>query len=204
MVWKLPLPLHERFSAPWSRFHHLQNRIRGWLSEDVRQKGSVPSWIPLYWYANQGERVIYYILLFDTELYILYQAASDKIVREIELFGENFEKFYEDLAGDEPVAPVATEAAPSKPSGPAKAPEKSKKGKLAAKTVALKYQFQIMESIGVPREEIKKFADPYYWLTYFPPICMVRILSSLPAMSAHGLVLIVLWVRMITMPSAPA
>lgn len=29
-----------------------------------------------------------------------------------------------------------------------------------------------MESIGVPRSEIKKFADPQYWLTYFPPIAM--------------------------------
>ena len=27
-----------------------------------------------------------------------------------------------------------------------------------------------MESIGVPREEIKKFADPQYWIKYFPPI----------------------------------
>lgn len=27
-----------------------------------------------------------------------------------------------------------------------------------------------MESIGVPRDEIKKFADPHHWLKYFPPI----------------------------------
>lgn len=27
-----------------------------------------------------------------------------------------------------------------------------------------------MESIGVPRHEIKKFADPQHWLGYFPPI----------------------------------
>ena len=26
------------------------------------------------------------------------------------------------------------------------------------------YQFQIMESIGVPRFEMKKFAYPYHWL----------------------------------------
>ena len=32
-----------------------------------------------------------------------------------------------------------------------------------------------MESIGVPRSEIKKFADPLYWLTYFPPIAVVRL-----------------------------
>lgn len=27
-----------------------------------------------------------------------------------------------------------------------------------------------MESIGVPREEIKRFADPLHWIDYFPPI----------------------------------
>lgn len=92
----------------------------------------------------------------------------------MELFGENFEKFYEDASSDDP--PIPAPVAPTnKPDAPQRAPEKSKKGKLAAKTVALKYQFQIMESIGVPREDIKKFADPYYWLTYFPPICIVRV-----------------------------
>ena len=112
------------------------------------------------------------------------KAASDKIIREIELFGENFEKFYDDpAAADEPPAPVNTTS--NKPDGPPKAPEKSKKGKLAAKTVALKYQFQIMESIGVHREDIKKFADPYYWLTYFPPICMVRIFVGIYASRAQ-------------------
>lgn len=32
-----------------------------------------------------------------------------------------------------------------------------------------------MESIKVPRSEIKKFADPLHWLTYFPPIAIVRL-----------------------------
>ena len=50
---------------------------------------------------------------------------------------------------------------------------KAKKGKLVAKSTGLTYQFQIMESIGVLRSEIKKFADPLYWLTYFPPIAIV-------------------------------
>lgn len=51
---------------------------------------------------------------------------------------------------------------------------KAKKGKIVAKSTGLTYQFQIMESIGVPRSEIKKFADPQYWLTFFPPIAIVR------------------------------
>ena len=29
--------------------------------------------------------------------------------------------------------------------------------------------------MGVPRNEIKNFADPYYWLKYYPPICMVSV-----------------------------
>ena len=32
-----------------------------------------------------------------------------------------------------------------------------------------------MESIQFLRSEIKKFADPLYWLTYFPPIPIVGI-----------------------------
>ncbi|KAF8522737.1 hypothetical protein BU17DRAFT_86642 [Hysterangium stoloniferum] len=87
------------------------------------------------------------------------KAASDKIVREIEMFGPDFERYEPDA--DVPDA----EAAPK--SG---AVDKAKKGKVAAKATKHTYQFQIMESIGVPRAEIKKFADPQYWLHYFPPI----------------------------------
>jgi leucyl-tRNA synthetase len=49
-------------------------------------------------------------------------------------------------------------------------PSKAKKGKLLAKTTGLKYQFQILELIGVPKNEIKRFVDPLQWLHYFPPI----------------------------------
>lgn len=93
---------------------------------------------------------------------IVAQAASDKIIREIEMFGENFERYVPD---EEPAASTSE--------GPAKAVDKGKKGKVAAKATGLQYQFQIMETMDVPREEIKKFADPYYWLKYYPPICMV-------------------------------
>ena len=79
------------------------------------------------------------------------------------MFGENFERF----VPDEEPAPATTS------DGPAKAVDKAKKGKVAAKATGLQYQFQIMESMGVPREEIKKFADPYFWLKYYPPICIV-------------------------------
>ena len=98
------------------------------------------------------------------------QAASDKIEREIEMFGENFERFV-------PESDANPVAAPSAPDGPAKHADKAKKGKVAAKATGLQYQCQIMESMGVPREEIKKFADPYYWLKYYPPICIVSVRS---------------------------
>lgn len=85
----------------------------------------------------------------------------------MELFGENFERFSEEAElAETPEQPTPT---------PAKAleavdPSKAKKGKLNAKSTGLTYQFQILELIGVPREEIKQFADPQHWLTYFPPI----------------------------------
>ncbi|THH09676.1 hypothetical protein EW145_g1858 [Phellinidium pouzarii] len=92
------------------------------------------------------------------------KASSDKIIREMEMFGSDFEN-YRDPEGDDVLA--APQNAPS-----SSAPEKGKKGKVVAKATGHKFQFQIMESIGVPRAEIKKFADPLYWLTYFPPIAI--------------------------------
>lgn len=107
-----------------------------------------------------------YIGLDDSLNSCLLQAASDKIIREMELFGENFERYDPD-AEDE--TPKATQNGPL----PTAQVGKATKGKVAAKATGLTYQFQIMESIGVLREEVKKFADPYYWLSYFPPICKV-------------------------------
>ena len=48
---------------------------------------------------------------------------------------------------------------------------KGKKSKAAAKAGTAKYQWQIMHSLGLKDEEIKKFADADYWLDYFPPHC---------------------------------
>ncbi|KAF5392068.1 hypothetical protein D9757_003334 [Collybiopsis confluens] len=92
------------------------------------------------------------------------KASADKLVREIELFGENFERFVEPpLEQDEP-APAQGAATADK--------SKAKKGKIATKSSGHKYQFQILLSIGIPREDIKKFADPMHWLVHFPPIAM--------------------------------
>lgn len=94
------------------------------------------------------------------------------------MFGEDFERFGQE---DE------TSAAPQPPTPtPVKAlesvdPSKAKKGKLNAKSTGLTYQFQILELIGVPRQEIKKFVEPQHWLTYFPPIAK----TDLNAMGAR-------------------
>ena len=44
--------------------------------------------------------------------------------------------------------------------------------KVQAKTGGATYQWQIMQSMGIPDDEIARFADPMYWLQYFPPAAM--------------------------------
>lgn len=73
------------------------------------------------------------------------------------MFGRDFERYEE---ADEEPAP----AAPT-PKGAKEDLTKfnAKKGKAAAKTVKAKYQWQILNSIGIPIEEIHLFADPRHW-----------------------------------------
>ncbi|KKY24094.1 putative leucyl-trna synthetase [Phaeomoniella chlamydospora] len=98
------------------------------------------------------------------------KACADKLVDDVKKFGKNFERYEEveeDVPEDEaPVAPTQgqTKEDITKFSG--------KKTKAAAKTVKAKYQFQIMLALGIPREEIHKFADANHWLEFFPPLCM--------------------------------
>ncbi|VDL59361.1 unnamed protein product [Hymenolepis diminuta] len=85
------------------------------------------------------------------------KASADKLAREMELYG------------CPPKFPVASEAVTE----PVDKPElvdksKSKKSKAVAKTGGMKYQWLIMQSLGIPESEIPKFADPNYWLEYFP------------------------------------
>ena len=78
-------------------------------------------------------------------------------MREVEQFGQNFERCpVEDVmdAPQEPPAPTQAEAKTDLTKF------KATKGKAAAKTVKNKYQFQIMLAQGIPVEEIHKFADP--------------------------------------------
>ncbi|ESK89942.1 leucine-trna ligase [Moniliophthora roreri MCA 2997] len=100
------------------------------------------------------------------------KASSDKIIREMELFGPDFEN-YDKVQAEMQAQAEAEDKAASAAGDAAQADKsKAKKGKLAAKSTGHTYQFQIMESIGVSRSEIKKFADPLYWLDYFPPIAI--------------------------------
>ncbi|WWC58822.1 leucine-tRNA ligase [Kwoniella dejecticola CBS 10117] len=117
----------------------------------------------------RGKKVLFPVGYHATGMPI--KAASDKLIREMEMFGEDFSGYSEEVEDDAtPAPPVPTTTALPAKSLESTDPSKGKKGKLNAKSTGLTYQFQILELIGVPRDELKKFADPYYWLTYFPPI----------------------------------
>lgn len=105
----------------------------------------------------RGKRVLFPVGYHATGMPI--KTSADKLIREMEMFGEDFSG---NVAPEEPKE--EKEAAKSND------PSKAKKGKLNAKSTGLTYQYQILELIGVPREEIKQFADPIHWLEYFPPI----------------------------------
>lgn len=46
------------------------------------------------------------------------------------------------------------------------------KSKVAAKTGGLTYQWQIMQALDIPEDEIKEFANAEHWLKYFPPLAI--------------------------------
>ncbi|KAJ9621979.1 cytosolic leucyl tRNA synthetase [Taxawa tesnikishii (nom. ined.)] len=119
------------------------------------------------WARMQGKRALFPQGYHCTGMPI--KACADKLIREVEMFGQNFENCpAEDLTNDEVDAtPAPTEDTPKTDATKFTA----KKSKAAAKTVKMKYQFQIMLALGIPIKEIHKFADPYYWLEYFPPLC---------------------------------
>lgn len=99
------------------------------------------------------------------------KACADKLKREIETFG--FPPKFPDPQDEVPVE-VERDVIP-------KDKTKAKKTKAVAKAGAGKYQWQIMQSLGLQDEEIKKFADTDYWLDYFPP----RAIQDLKRYGAH-------------------
>ncbi|KAL0245939.1 hypothetical protein GEMRC1_007155 [Eukaryota sp. GEM-RC1] len=96
-----------------------------------------------------GKRVLFPFAFHVTGMPI--KACADKLKYEMEAFEEEME-------ADQP----QEKADPTK--------FKATKGKIARKSTGLKYQWQIMSSLGLEDEEIKKFANPYHWCQYFPPI----------------------------------
>ncbi|KAJ3319550.1 cytosolic leucyl tRNA synthetase, partial [Blyttiomyces sp. JEL0837] len=115
----------------------------------------------------KGKRVLFPFGFHCTGMPI--KACADKLAREVELFGKNFERYVEEVEPE--AAPVKVEEKVKEAkTDPTKIDKKH--GKAAAKNTGLKYQFQIMRSMGVPNEEIHKFADSVHWLYYFPPLAI--------------------------------
>lgn len=113
-----------------------------------------------------GERTLFPLGFHVTGMPI--KACADKLIREVEMFGQNFERCPVDDVLDDSTsqAPAPTQAETKTDITKFKAT----KGKASAKTIKTKYQFQIMLAQGIPVEEIHKFAEPAYWIQYFPPL----------------------------------
>ncbi|KAK3919230.1 Leucine--tRNA ligase, cytoplasmic [Frankliniella fusca] len=92
------------------------------------------------------------------------KACSDKLKREMESFG-----YPPQFPVDDNTTSTAAE---SKEDLLTKDKSKGKKSKAVAKTGSAKYQWQIMQSLGLDDEEIRKFADASHWLSYFPPLAI--------------------------------
>ncbi|CAD7000678.1 unnamed protein product [Ceratitis capitata] len=91
------------------------------------------------------------------------KACADKLKRELQDFG------YPPKFPTEEATAVVEE--PQQGEVP-KDKSKGKKSKAVAKTAAAKYQWQIMQSLGLKDDEIKNFAEAEYWLNYFPPLAI--------------------------------
>ncbi|KAK2744035.1 cytosolic leucyl tRNA synthetase [Myotisia sp. PD_48] len=121
----------------------------------------------------EGKRALFPLGFHCTGMPI--RACADKLVDDIKRFGKYFENFNEeDEQATESPAPTnePIKGDPTKFSG--------KKSKAASKTVKLKYQFQIMLALGIPLEEVHKFADTQHWLDHFPAL-WIRDLDSMGA-----------------------
>ncbi|KAF2105575.1 hypothetical protein BDV96DRAFT_509206 [Lophiotrema nucula] len=91
-------------------------------------------------------------------------ACADKLKREIELFGKAFERHTDDDDAPSLPAPTLADAKTDLTKFT------SKKSKAAAKSGKAKYQFQIMLSLGIPRDQIHPFADARHWIDVFPAL----------------------------------
>lgn len=111
------------------------------------------------YYRMKGRNVLFPLGFHCTGMPI--KACADKLKREMETFGFPPKFPEEEIVQVE----VERDVIPKDKS-------KSKKSKAVAKGGSSKYQWQIMQSLGLQDEEIKKFADSDYWLEYFPPLAI--------------------------------
>ena len=88
------------------------------------------------------------------------KACADKLKREMEDYGypPNFPVEEETTVQEVINEPIIKDKS------------KGKKSKAAAKSGTAKYQWQIMQSLGLTNEQIREFADSDHWLEYFPPL----------------------------------
>jgi len=121
------------------------------------------------WARMQGKRALFPQGYHCTGMPI--KACADKLVEEVQKFGKNFENCPKEDLAEEAKEPETTPAPTQEITKEDITKFASKKSKAAAKTVKMKYQFQIMLALGLPLEEIHKFADPVYWMDYFPQLC---------------------------------
>ena len=99
------------------------------------------------------------------------KAGADKLKREMQDFGypPKFDVDEDELEKVELVEKVENFEIKDK--------SKSKKSKAGAKTINAKYQWQIMQSLGLSDEEIKQFAEPIHWIEYFSPKAIADLTS---------------------------
>lgn len=93
----------------------------------------------------RGKKAIYPFSFHCTGMPI--KASADKLKAEMEQYG---------------CPPVVNNVLPSTTSG--------KHSKVAAKTGNVKLQWDIMRQLEIPDDEIPKFANPNYWMEFFPPL----------------------------------
>lgn len=120
------------------------------------------------YYRMKGRNVLFPLGFHCTGMPI--KACADKLKREIETFGYPPKFPQDEIATVE----VEEDVVP-------KDKTKSKKSKAVAKAGTTKYQWQIMQSLGLTDEDIKKFSDTDHWLEYFPPLGI----QDLKSIGAH-------------------
>ncbi|OAA46365.1 leucyl-tRNA synthetase [Metarhizium rileyi] len=121
----------------------------------------------------QGKRALFPMGFHCTGMPI--KACADKLINEIGKFGKDFSGYNDDAEDDAEEKPAAPAVSQIKKEDVTKFT--TNKSKAKAKTAKMKYQFQIMQAIGIPTEEIHQFADPQHWLKFFPPLA-IRDLTS--------------------------